>query len=1354
MIAMPGQSLFPASGAAKAAASAPPPAAKEAAAQGEVPGYSAPSHPTPPPVYNDNVISGSVMGEPYGNTSRSSTGEYGGGHVYSPSAPPTPTQGEGGGASGGFVGGGQAAASAPAAQVPSAPAAQVPTVPVPVPAAAKAAPVMKAPSTAPLQGFSTADAEAAGYAVLNDSSAKGGKLLEKGNAIYDIYGNKLYKASPAYSPTPQYTAPAAGAGPSGILYSDFGKNAEISFTTPTKYAGSFVNNGQAYNFQGTLPTTYEFKSQLEKQNAAVDAAYGFVSSLDIPQQPQNSAKLPITINLDTGTIKGGGYYVSSYTAPNTYPFYQTYSPISSAGKYTQPADNLQPPQTTVYSSLSKNPQMHYTSDQSLSGIGRQLVPIELPNNTISFTPSMDNNNKLPDIFNTIGTAGRNFNRFINTVLPFSPTQSQEANISKAVGYSGAGPQSIGQQSAATALGGPYALYNFATGTAPHLITEAYSPINQVALGTGAALATDPALQQSVGTAFLNQYGIPSTEATRAALVVSLVTPIAPLIEAAYTSFLNSPQGVAAVHDTQITGRTSSTNPAIAYSNAINQPSAIQQLFPGYYASSLAATQNYINRLDQYQSQNKGYAPAIASGVPLALAQNLYNANVNTDPITKTILAIQNAITIPGAIVNPEAAFGGAALFGAASGVGILGENAVFGKPTSPQALSQSIGQGAAGGLALGPSFEALAPALSGLPGLKTLAGNPFLQEAGSTAGSVGITNAASLLMGNGLATPQQSAYAAIQGASFPLLYGLASNINAELQIVTGDASETIPAGTTIGKNGNQVPVFYSISKDGLPIRIVADVTENPADINSLRAEYEGKTLPYAIHVSRNSEAFSPLSEGGKVELTGSAKGSSGIRLKNKLFPFYSAPPLRVNDVAEISDELNAIAKTNPTAAQKVIDYINAGNKYLPTLYGGYIGIGNPEESAAAAVGRIDPRAVIMKNVEVSPEFAPEPGESSSDYYKRVLALEGKTGIGAENYQGTSSERQLETTTKYNRNGQELPGSTLQGEGKLSKLLVRQPPEGLAGKIPVIKQVFTRNTYVPSSLASIAPSAPTSASPDNLPYSAPASTEAIQYSSPSSAAIVSPQQIIGSVSPLSYKSPPSPSAPVAYSGAYDPLTSQAQMALYQSAIGNPQAAQQIVSSLQENAASQSYQSYLDNLYRNELGSAYASSAVPSSAVRYSPSNLSGFYGSQAYENSQYGSPASASYLSYLESLSPSQLSSLAYPSSAMSPSPYQYSSSPSPSASALYPYYYSTPNSKGRKQPGPVVPPYGAQVLDARLQALYPTTRTMPFQSYQPSLISLVAPGLEKQIEANYNPLLSGIAARPLVRPGTRRMAYA
>ena len=258
-----------------------------------------------------------------------------------------------------------------------------------------------------------------------------------------------------------------------------------------------------------------------------------------------------------------------------------------------------------------------------------------------------------------------------------------------------------------------------------------------------------------------------------------------------------------------------------------------------------------------------------------------------------------------------------------------------------------------------------------------------------------------------------------------------------------------------------------------------------------------------------------------------------------------------------------------------------------------------------------------------------------------------------------------------------------------------------------------------------------------------------------------------------------------SGAYDPLTSYAQMALYNSMLSTPSPSfnGQLVNSLQTNSAMESYQNYLKNLYMNQLASSLpyslrsqAMSAFPESGLN----NLSGFYGSVPYQNYLYGySPGSAysslasnssspyysnssnyyqNYLRYLYSLPYSSQYSMAYPYSASLSIPYSAYSSASPSASYMYPYEYSYPYSYSYpynyKYKYPYSNPYSmspsAPMLWSKAIEQYKAPKQSPIANYTPSLISLINPEAEKLYESEFSPLSEGILPRPLRNPYMRK----
>lgn len=700
------------------------------------------------------------------------------------------------------------------------------------------------------------------------------------------------------------------------------------------------------------------------------------------------------------------------------------------------------------------------------------------------------------------------------------------------------------------------------------------------------------------------------------------------------------------------------------------------------------------------------ASALGSGIGVLSNPNISNVQyLENLGKAATPLAISYA---------PGAALEGAGIFGGVNALASTGTNLIYNQPVSSQSILQSFTQGAKAGEVLGPAFEAASPYFSNIPGVRYLAGNPALQETFSTLGSVGGTNALSLASGQGLASQKEDVNAAIQGAAFPLVYGLANNLGAEIQKALGTATESIPAGTVIGRNGENAPVSYAFTDDGTPIRIVGSNTEEEANIAQLRSDYEGKTLPAAVSATKDF----PNLDLQDVEISGKApETNEGAQLRG-LNPQYYAPGLPITGIDDpaILKEIDLVQQQDPLAAQKIVDYINSGHKFIPTMYGAYIGIGNPADAEAVQVSRINPRAVVLNNAYVDPEFAIQPGESLADYSDRILGLTSKLGIAPENYAGQSEERQLTLNQ----------GSVLHGEGPSTQILVRTPPTGIQGDIPIVNELYTQNTYVPVSKASILPGTTGTSTPEPIVEAPPKST-----------AVISPTQLATSF--------------------YDPLTAAEQQAIYNAYLNSgagSQTAQQIINSLLASQASQAVSTNSQNAYLQQLSNQFGSNSIngtvspASSGTLLSNSLSNGISGSSANASRSISSadslgssgnslsPSDVSALLQSGSLSPSDISNL-YNQGYISPA--LYNSLTQDSIGYPVPYDYkkylqdTSPDSQAQLN-------YLKRIRGQnKLNVAYPL-------NYTPSITSLLVPGVEAGAEAQYSPLAEGLSLRPVRVP--------
>ncbi len=252
--------------------------------------------------------------------------------------------------------------------------------------------------------------------------------------------------------------------------------------------------------------------------------------------------------------------------------------------------------------------------------------------------------------------------------------------------------------------------------------------------------------------------------------------------------------------------------------------------------------------------------------------------------------------------------------------------------------------------------------------------------------------------------PTQLMESAAFGAAMGVAPDLITATHANLDEALGTGTIAKEAGTTLGKEG-PATVYETQSElaDIGKVRIIGDVTENPASAEELANEYVGRTVT-STHMTPSDEiaAFGAKS-GSKLLLKGMNEGVSGSRASSDLLNFYKAP-------ANLEGEA--------------------------TTYGGYAGIGKGEEYSLSLKGSGKASMLVFSDEHIA-DFGIKPGESPEDYIARINTEgAGKTGIAQENYLGRSTERQLITPTKFEGKYGDYPGTTIESEGKIGKVWVK------------------------------------------------------------------------------------------------------------------------------------------------------------------------------------------------------------------------------------------------------------------------------------------------------------------------------
>ncbi len=240
----------------------------------------------------------------------------------------------------------------------------------------------------------------------------------------------------------------------------------------------------------------------------------------------------------------------------------------------------------------------------------------------------------------------------------------------------------------------------------------------------------------------------------------------------------------------------------------------------------------------------------------------------------------------------------------------------------------------------------------------------------------------------------------------PLIYEIRARLPSKVPFST----KRLESGKTVtGKGGMPVETYVSEPLEelqGKPLRVIADVTLNPAEYDELYSQYVGKQIITA-HATPSGEVFNLR---GETLLKGFPSQSRGFRKAAQLYPLYSAP-------SDLSDE-------------------------FANIYGGYLGVGEGYSSSEVVV-KFGGKSVVLMTGDslVSPKYVPE--------------ASGLTAIPIENVLGYSTERQVVTTTAYKRFGEDLAGTIFKAKGKVGTFQVKQLPKGRLGEIPILRTMFSK-----------------------------------------------------------------------------------------------------------------------------------------------------------------------------------------------------------------------------------------------------------------------------------------------------------
>jgi hypothetical protein len=352
--------------------------------------------------------------------------------------------------------------------------------------------------------------------------------------------------------------------------------------------------------------------------------------------------------------------------------------------------------------------------------------------------------------------------------------------------------------------------------------------------------------------------------------------------------------------------------------------------------------------------------------------------------------------------------------------------------------------------------------------------------------------------------PEEALKGAVFGAAFSLgweLIGQPAIAQAKLKL--GLAKPLYAGEPTVGKLGEDVGTWISEPVEALGgkrIRVVSGVTELPVGTEgvtreSLIAEYLGKDVATA-HATLAPKYFK-LGAGEVTELVGIPSQATGWRAYQEWYHFYSAPSLQ--------------------------------DEYI-TIYGGYMGVGEgySGETPRVIIGG-KPTALMTTKTYITPEMLPVAGEGIDDYLARVsTTMGGLTGIDPAVTLGVVGERQVITPASYIRKGEPTFGSLFISEGKAGQFIIQDLPEGLLGKIPVLRTMFSQYTTLDVLVGSFAPApSPVTGKPVSLAMtglgesviSVPSVPSALLSFAPSPISVSHPSRL--SVSSLAVSAPSIP-----------------------------------------------------------------------------------------------------------------------------------------------------------------------------------------------------------------------------------------
>jgi hypothetical protein len=271
----------------------------------------------------------------------------------------------------------------------------------------------------------------------------------------------------------------------------------------------------------------------------------------------------------------------------------------------------------------------------------------------------------------------------------------------------------------------------------------------------------------------------------------------------------------------------------------------------------------------------------------------------------------------------------------------------------------------------------------------------------------------------------------------------------------GSVERMTEVAPTVGKMGELEANFVSTPQEKLGgdiFRIHAGVTENPQPVEVYESEYAGKEVPTG-HSTLAPGSFK-LGKGGTTLLEG-GEATVGV---NREPLFYSAPGMASTEpytgpVLSLEDYYNAV-KTQVLGPGSRGIITPPGEPGEVLTYGGYIGVGEGYSGEAPRLSMGGKATVLAtQSTFIEPEVS--------------LEASGQSGLAPEDVAtrgtGLPRERQVVTTTSYEREGEQLPGTLYRSAGKVGAFQVKEPYSGFGSetinRIPLVRDLAARYTNV-------------------------------------------------------------------------------------------------------------------------------------------------------------------------------------------------------------------------------------------------------------------------------------------------------